>query len=481
MFTIRNRQHLKDKFSTYLRLEERNERVVASWISDRKLHDNIKKMILCDQEASENYWAIFWVKNALSSSPHPLAKWHIYAYLEETCYWTSLKICQKFVAYNPNLEDCISLARELTIDPSKLFGTKYNPSRSQVKTFASIILRSHLLEHLRRGREIDKYSDWALMRSLNLTSVEKVLKYVGIEQIAPYKLAWRCFKEIYTPNQPSNSRQLKPPTTEIWTAIAYRYNQLRSSFNLEEEINVSQVRKLLENLVDAVRQQTISKITSFEEIVENSGDIFASPITEDLESEWNRVNSILSEVFYSSSFPNNIRAVLILWKGLDFNQTEVGSVYAWTQPYVAQKVRIWRRFLFNNLVEKLSINTESQLTISDLDNQAKHIDIWIKYHCKFKYCQFLETIVTQNYNRDYFQILELFYGRNLPKEEISSRLNISESEIEVNLVQIELSFKDYLKNYLQDSFNISFSLLPSADKRLLHFVREFLVNAAYIH
>lgn len=458
-YTMCQRQTLIDKFSTFAIVEERNGFLVVSrWVYEPALKRSMQRMVELDSEANENFWALHWLKEALPLPLYRAGKWHLSAYLEETCYWTALQICQQFADKGYNPADCFQMARKLASNPAKLFAN-YDSRLSSVQTYAQMRLKSYLLDELRRGREAEKYSDWALLRAVTKTALENALENCGYteSQVAPYRLAWRCFREIYTPAASEGSRKLPPPSAAQWEAIAGRYNQLRGQFKLEAEVSVKTLQNLLKTAVDAVRRQSQNSPASagsLEVALTPSMPVPKPLIYNDIseddspEFERERVNSILSQSF--QLLPKEIRKMLELWLGLGFTQEEVAGLFGWDQTKFSRQMKKHGKGLLTQLLKELGKsegNSKLGKKSKEIDKKGQLMKEWLEEHCKAPYAAFLASSLT--------------------------KMKISEAGAKARLAEVRSNLRDELKLYVESRLQISLSQLPQADNRLGAFVRDW--------
>ncbi|MFB2917907.1 hypothetical protein [Aerosakkonema funiforme] len=486
---MNKRQTIIEKFSTFGMVEEFTNYLSIRWMTEPRLKRNMEELIKIEPEGSEQFWALYWLKATLNSPTNSLSKWHLSAYLEETCHIITIKICQQFPAYSSNLVDCFLIARDFASNPNKLFAN-YDTQLSSVNTYAQLKIKTFVLEELRRGKETEKYSDWALLRSLNPTSLQQALQKYGFKesQLAPYNLAWRCFKEIYTPSTTENSKQLSSPNEVQWNAIANRYNQLRSGFKLESTIKVQELQRLLKTILQAVRQQSHNSPASARSLddLDPSSPVPQTLISQEnsdfetLELQWERVNSILSKAF--ADLPDENRKMLFLWHGLGFRQTEIAQLFGLQQFQFSRKMAKSGKLLIDKLLEEFvsnnSNNLEGRLDSTMLNKNTNQIYIWIEPYCKNSYWDILKSSLI-NENKDDLKLLQLYYGQSLPLSEASKHLKVSENEISARLKKIKEDLREKLKHQVENNLLISLSRFPNADERLSAFVNDYLVNAPY--
>lgn len=223
---MRPRQNIIEMFSTFLQLEAER---FGGWASDLKLRRSMEKCLeqLHRAEREENFWALYWYK-IWQSQAAPIARLHLAAYLQEPCYWAA----QKTAAANPSTQYGVSDCFQIAIAAVDTVLKGFNPTQGyELKSYASAIFHSALRNELRQRHEIDISTPWALLRRLSQKRLVESLQQAGLseEQISSYVLAWKCFKALYAPAQPTATRQLPPPDKSTLEAIANLYNEQRHS------------------------------------------------------------------------------------------------------------------------------------------------------------------------------------------------------------------------------------------------------------
>ena len=207
---MRKRKHPIEMFSTFLKVDEPSDSIGPAWLTDSRLKQNMTRMSLAEPDAPEEYWTLYWLREALKDPQNTQARSHLSAYLEEVCYWTTFKVFQEVANISQSRADCFFIARAAAANPGKLF-KNYDGVRSSLKTFAQFPLKTAILEEIRAGRELLKYSDPALLRAVTRKTLKEALQKAGLREaeLSGCLLAWQCFKEIYVPATEGRSKQLK--------------------------------------------------------------------------------------------------------------------------------------------------------------------------------------------------------------------------------------------------------------------------------
>lgn len=477
---MRKRETLIEMFSTFLRVDDYNDSLGSGWETDSRLKLSMTRSLEADLAAKEEFWAQYWLKEALRDSKNSLARSHLSAYLEEVCYWTTLKVFQQLTGINVRRVDCFFIAREAVANPAKLFKC-YDSKRSRVKTYAQLPLKSAIVEKIRLGSELQKYSPTALLRAVSKKQLKEALKKADIKALESSKclLAWQCFRERYVPSTAENSRQLQPPNAEQLAAITEAYNQRCERFNLEQSTRNQDIQRLLDISVQAIRESLRIRLISLEECSATAELIFAQAVEEQepLTEEWQQITTILASEF--QSLPEDVQKMLKLWHGLGFKQGEMAPVFGLKQQFQVsrQKGRAHQsllKALANWSAERFQISLGSE----QLRGMAAQIDEWLENHCSAPFYQFLQTNLLQEMP-DEVELLQLYYGQHLNLDFLASTLNISSENVKKKIAMVKEHLQAELKSYVEKSLQLDLNSIASTRKRLLVFVETWLQKAPY--
>jgi RNA polymerase sigma factor (sigma-70 family) len=217
------RTSILDLFSTFAYLEGDNFR---RWATDARLRRSIQSCIAAQADRSEGLWSIYWFQQ-WQSQDSPLAETHLFAYLQEPCYWVSQQMARRVQTSQYTLADYFQIAN---IDVRRVLNGFAVDRGSSLKSYASLVLTNALKDTLRQRQAVDICSDWALLRKWSKKRVREVLDRVGVvePEASEYQLAWFCFKTLYAPNDRGGERSATP-TPALWQEIADFYNVQRQS------------------------------------------------------------------------------------------------------------------------------------------------------------------------------------------------------------------------------------------------------------
>jgi RNA polymerase sigma factor (sigma-70 family) len=154
-----------------------------------------------------------------------LAAAHITAYLQEVCYWVAQRITTNF-ASQQSVADLFQTAMAKIHRILQGFNPQYSQN---LKGYAEFVFSNLVKESLRQSQEVDICTDWGLLHKLTQKRLMEALQNTGLgeKENAAYVLAWKCFKELYTPDPTRKTRKLSKPDLVTWQAIAQLYNSQR--------------------------------------------------------------------------------------------------------------------------------------------------------------------------------------------------------------------------------------------------------------
>ncbi|EAZ88715.1 sigma-70 family RNA polymerase sigma factor, partial [Crocosphaera chwakensis] len=258
---MRSRQDIFESFSSFIQLASDS---FGGWLIDPKLRRSMEVNLknLSDSTTSEKFWVIFWHKKWQEQS-YPLSKDHLSAYLQESCYWAAQNTVGKFSNLQYKLSDGFQIA--IASMDKVLTGFDLELGNS-LKSYGSQIFRSIITNTLRQRRETDICSDWALLRKVSQKRLIIALKNAGLshQEIEKYRLAWRCFMEIYTPNQAKGTQQLSAPDETTLDKIIEVYEQQYSLITElpKKELTSEILEKWLKKCAKAIRSYLYPQTTS---------------------------------------------------------------------------------------------------------------------------------------------------------------------------------------------------------------------------
>ncbi len=402
---MRPRQEIVETFSTFAQLE--NDQF-SKWMTDFRLRRSMESCLqnspnnenLLEDAVAEYFWSLYWYK-VWRSQPQlsNLAKQHLCAYLQETCYWAAEKILARFSMNQYGLADYFQMG--ITEINKILAG--YNPERnSSLKTYASMAFPSRIKDILRQGKEADICTNWGLLRKVSKKLVLEALAGAGLgaSQISRYRLAWTCFKMLYQQNQLSSNQKLPEPNRQLWIDIANLYNRERHSqvtspgSDCSPEVMEEWLTKIaiylrayLYPTVYSINIHNPDEDTSQEFDIQDplSASLIAEIIEQEEAQERKNKLSQINEVLLSAFGEMEIQSqrIFALYYQQGMTQQEIIQELNISQPTVSRRLLKGRESLLRALIN-WSRQTEN---ISVNANQIKDMSVALEEWLKTNYAQ----------------------------------------------------------------------------------------------
>ena len=170
-----SRQDTVEIFSTFIQFDYDR---FSTWAVDARLRRSMRQSkAKIPTENSENFWALYW-HQIWQVQPDSLAREHLAAYLQESCYWSSTKTITGFTSTQYTVPDCFQVAIAGIDKVLKGFDRERG---FNLKSYAGITFGNLIRELLRQKREIDICSDWSLLRKLSQKRLSEALADAGLD------------------------------------------------------------------------------------------------------------------------------------------------------------------------------------------------------------------------------------------------------------------------------------------------------------
>lgn len=473
---ISERTNEEKMFSTFLQLKWGNNHFVVPdepWRSNRDLQQNARRIILLTPTANERTLAENWMREyhnhinlniSLEPPPDSLARLHLSAYFEDSCFWVAHKLAQKRAgksSYFYLFQEYFQIARFIAAKPENILqGYNSNDSNSpkSVKNWGQLKLTTAILEET--GEKT--YSDAGILRRQTETSLERALQHEGITslpegflkrldiketQLARCVLAWESFLRVYTPTTPKGRRQLLWPDANNLQEIAAEYNRQAIACNLTPSITAQSIDQLLKICVRALRNSSELQPSEREEfsLIPDQKTIYETEAGIEM-FENTEIGECLSNAF--TALPKKAQIMLRLWHGLGFNQGDVGELFGIERNQIANTVKSWRRSLLQELIQYLG----KPMTAEEINRKSKKMNLWLEDYCRDDFVYFLSNTLNNELNGD-VQLVQKCYNKGkfdlkaganyleIPEFEVSQR-------IEKLKVQLGYRLTDYVSSQL---------------------------------
>lgn len=395
-------------FSTFARFSDDR---FETWQSDSRLVKSMQSHLQQSSQPdhSEKFWTLYWYRQRHG---HPYADHHLWAYLQEPCYWASESITRRFPMVQCSPADGFHIA----IANIDRILNGYNPDHgSSLRAYAHKAFGNCIRDYLRQQNEINISSDWGLLRRISQTQLTQAMQTAGFIDIGAYILLWQCFKDICVPDPNRSVRSLLAPNKEQLAAIAKRYHLRHrltpATIDLGIEVDIDtpeinaptalqlennqQVSSELSNLATMARSYLNPIITSLnqpqydDQPGEEHLDTLAStstPMVELVTSEdyaqqqlqLQQINQVLKTAILGLDAPSH--TLLSFYYQKTLTQTEIAYRLDIKQYQVSRRLRRIRQQLLLKVAiwgqETLHISPESAI----LANVSEVIHEWLQYH-----------------------------------------------------------------------------------------------------
>lgn len=396
---MRPRLEITEIFSTFAQLETDR---FSKWLTDVRLRRSMQSSLADIAKTqdlantfTDNFWSLYWYKIWLSKSQlSSLAKAHLSAYLQETCYWAAERAIAKFPVFQHGLADYFQMG----IAELETILEGYNPDKSScLKTYASMAFPSRLKDMLRQRKEADICTNWGLLRKVSKKVVLEALQNAGLSptQVAQYRLAWTCFRMLYLQNQPGGTQKLPEPDRQLWEKVADLYNSERHSqltFSASE-CNSEVIEEWLTKISIYVRHYLYPSVASL--YVQNQdedgnseleikdpasesliADIIAQEEAQNRRTQISQMNDVLLSAL--KKLDSQSQKILELYYQQGMTQQQIIQELKISQPTVSRRLLKGRESLLEALinwsqkVENISVNS------NQIKDMSAALEEWLR-------------------------------------------------------------------------------------------------------
>jgi RNA polymerase sigma factor (sigma-70 family) len=396
---MRPRLEITEIFSTFAQLKADR---FSKWLTDVRLRRSMEN-VLADipktkdlaNTSTDKFWSIYWYKIwLLKSNSSNLAKKHLSAYLQETCYWTAEKAIAKFAVVQHGLADYF----QMSIAELETILEGYNPDRCTcLKTYASMAFLSKLKDILRQRKEADVCSNWGLLRKVSKKVLLEALQNAGLSptQVAQYRLAWTCFRLLYLQNQPGGTQKLPEPDRQLWENIAHLYNteRHRQLTTPTSECNSEEIKEWLSKTTIYVRNYLYPSVASLhvhnqEEDSNQEFDI-KDPASESLiadiiaqeEAQNRRIQiSQMNDVLLSAlrELDSQSQKILELYYQQEMTQQQIIQELKISQPTVSRRLLKGRESLLEALIQWSQKSQNISVNSHQIKDMSAALEEWLR-------------------------------------------------------------------------------------------------------
>ncbi|MBD2180581.1 sigma-70 family RNA polymerase sigma factor [Planktothrix sp. FACHB-1355] len=498
------RQDIVQKFSTFLKLGNRERYRQFFWQTDPELERNIKNLEQSDPNAKAEFWArrfLQEMQKTYPAKPHSdstkvpnqilpnsLPGRHLSAYLQDVCFWAAQKLCQRlqFIKHKYPLEECFQIACSVGYQPEKVFRNfKFDHPSANTEVFAKAvifrIINNQVYEsdlEAKRG----KYSNYGLLKDLTKKELTEALAAQRNQQlnIELHCLAWKCFDEIYQPNHWRGSRSMDAPDRIHLNQIADRYNQLLA--HPGSPVDATKIQEMLDTCIKAARNYRTQQFLPLEDYTNTPAPASTAWDTLVREEEWDEIQVLVSSAF--QKLPVQGQMLFKLWLGLNLTQTNIANVLKnkytslETQYQVSRLLKSHTKNLLKDFAKEWNqINRDTLLAEKQLEQLKNYLHDCLRKQTQEIWYGCLAKILVR---RSDFEktILKLHYAEKLSLSQIAKTLAIPTSEIAPQIASIYREFRQAFINEIASYLDLLPESLMPVEETLGGFIEEWLQNTA---
>ncbi|MBD2771322.1 sigma-70 family RNA polymerase sigma factor [Iningainema tapete] len=394
---MRPRLKIAEMFSTFAHFDYNSD---ARWSTDNKLRRSIENCLSkSSSPESDQFWSLYWYKIWRNNAEN-LAFMHLSAYLQEPCYWAAKNIMKKFYSTKYELADYFQMG----IAEVQKICNGFKPEKNvNLKTYATIAFLSLLKEILRQRQDVHICTDWALLRKVTKKRFVEALVSAGLtsEEIARYKLAWKCFQALYIQQHAGGIERLPEPSRKLWSEIANLYNRERQSqlVSASRELDGEMVEQWLRKTATWIRSYLYPTVDSLDvpkpgsnspghwdlpELTSESlmTELIAQENTQESQNRREEIHNFLLAAL--KQLTPELREVLQMYYQQDLTQQEIARRLGKDQVWVSRKLSKSRKILLEELTkwEQKSEKSQQGVNVSPdpnlLKDRSDALEEWLR-------------------------------------------------------------------------------------------------------
>jgi len=486
---MQKRQTVIEKFVTFYQVYPDTR-----WIIVPELQSNINRLLAASPR-NQTFWQSneiacleYFLQTARDNS-NPLAEKHLRAYLEEACYQSAQSAYRSFSNSDYTLCDYWQIAREYASNPVRVF-KNCNLQRGIPSAYLQKILVPAIMDEIRKGKEAERASDWALLRRISKKALKTALQAAAINErhLSRCILAWQAFGEIYTPiSSLQRNRQLQPPTAEQFAAMVDYYNEFRLLDLQEPAATVAEIQKLLNTCIHLVRLKTAIRFNSIDAdspginlAMADKSEAILSRSEEEAEysQQWEQLRQVLGNAIATLS--PDAQKMLILEHGLEgFKQVDIAQIFSVPQYQISRQLKGHKKPLLTALAEWSQTNAGVTLTVEKVNELSQQLDDWLKWYYQRNHLfELLQNIFVQEMN-DSLPLLRCHFGKKISIALVAVELNLSENTINEQLALVKKKLQKQVENWMLDSLKLPASCMSRTAKPIAKLVDTWLSEAPY--
>jgi RNA polymerase sigma factor (sigma-70 family) len=275
----KRRHSLIDQFSTFIYWEEDQ---FHHWQLIPLLQRNMQRYVDQDPSLTDTqYWVAFWHKRWINHVPvsqisNPYRD-HLYAYLEESCYWVADELWQN---YQKQFELGIPDYFEMGMSKADKLLMEFNPTLNlKLSGYSASFFKWRIIDELREFDKTAGHTQWSLLLRCTETSLKKALvkaKILG-SFLDECLIAWECYCTIYGSAKIKLKGKLQPPSNAQWEQMTAAFVEISP-----KPLQPREIREYINHCAQALSPYLPSKVSLNQKVgKEGESELQDSVILED--------------------------------------------------------------------------------------------------------------------------------------------------------------------------------------------------------
>jgi RNA polymerase sigma factor (sigma-70 family) len=397
---MERRHNLVTQFSTFIHWE--NNRF-HGWHSHSRLHRSMVNQLEQDPSLQNTqYWTMFWHQQWLlhnkqdTPSRTDMSQQHLYAYLQEPCYFSSIKIWNNYKHRIPyTVADLFNFGFAYVNQILMKFDPVQAPN---IGAFSCNKFRNRILDELRQQDKTIGYTIWNLLLRASVHKMEEALlahRSVTEDSLELHLNAWEVYKKIYTPVRTVQNRKIQEPSAEIWEHIAIAYCKNYSQIETQESI-----KKKLIFCADALLKYSSLNCISLNEPKYKNGNselIESSEILDydhlihhieienqdDIQEHFQLIYKYFSKKLNGldiTKYRLNVstQKILELYYGQELKQVQIAEQLGINQSTVARTISKVKEILASQLIDWSKTHLEALTKLTDVETVGDGLEQWFQ-------------------------------------------------------------------------------------------------------
>jgi RNA polymerase sigma factor (sigma-70 family) len=257
-----------------------------------------------------------------------------------------------------------------------------------------------LREWLRKKSEANGCTLWGLLRRVTKRKLCEALQRenLSLEQISQFHLAWKCFRELYVPQQVGRTDRLPEPDMVLWEEVAALYNRERLGLAVPGAVCTGAIAKAwmvkVEGIVRRYLSPRVDSLDPFpggeEGATQDVPDGELNPLERQIAAEMTReYQDLLTQQHETlmtglGQLDGEMQQILQLYYGDRLKQQAIAKQMGILQPKVARRLAKARECLLAALLDWRKKLQESQgavnkvLTPDQVKDAALALEVWLE-------------------------------------------------------------------------------------------------------